>query len=200
MNASWPDTQDEFIQEMNVTNSTWPDLEANYSTSVDTSVAILQTIVYLVTVPIGILLIYGIVLYEHEGVDSQKRSIFNQLISSTFIAVGSTVLIVNTTISIRCWTGPLGHVVGKIISVIRRFCFTLILTNTAEILMYKNLCLLKPHRILTLNDNFWMTFLLAWNGMFALASSNVDWYIGTNPRTYLFISGTADLASATADS
>ena len=196
-----PNENYDSIQEMNVSNSTWPDPDNEYSAPVDTNVAILQTITYIAVVPVGILLIYGIVLYEHEGVDSQKRSIFNQLISATFMALGSTVLICNTLITIRCWTGPLGHVLGKIVSLIRRFLFTFILTNTTEILVYKNLCFMKPSFILRLDDYFWTAFLLAWNCIFCTVSSNVDWYLSSsNPRIYAFISGFGNVESATEDS
>ena len=57
------------------------------TTSVDSNVAILQTVTCMVGLLIGIILMYGIVLYEHEGVDSQKRSVFNQLISAFFAAL-----------------------------------------------------------------------------------------------------------------
>ena len=205
MNSSWSDMfpygDYDFIQEMNSSNSTWPDPENEYSAPVDSNVAILQTIVCVCVVPIGILLIYGIVLYEHEGVDSQKRSIFNQLISAAFVALGSTVLICNTLITLRCWTGPLGHFLGKVVSVIRRFLFTFLLTNSTEIMIYKNLCIMKPNFILKLDDNFWTAFLLAWNCIFCFVSSNVDWYMSSsNPRIYVFISGNGNVDSATEDS
>ena len=181
-----------------MTNSTWPDLEADYSTQVDTNVAILRTAIYIITVPIGIAMIYGIVLYEHVGVDPKKRSIFNQLISATFINFGVDGLIVNTAITIRCWTGPFGHIVGKVVAILRRFCFTFILTNVTDIMIYKNLCLLKPHWILTLDDDLWMRFLMIWNVIWAVGSSNLEWYLSsTNPRIYLFLSGQDDVISAT---
>ena len=170
-------------------------------TSVDTNIAILQTVVCMVVLPIGTILIYGIVLYEHEGVDSQKRSVFNQLISSVFVALEISVLTCTIPITIRCWTGPLGHIFGKIVSVIRRFFFTFLLLDTIEILIYKNLCLVSPNCILKLNDYFWTAFLLAWNGIFAMVPSNADWYISpSNPRIYNFISGNEDVISAGGDS
>ena len=171
------------------------------TTLVDTNLAILQTVVCMVALPIGTILIYGIVLYEREGVDSQKRSVFNQLISSVFVALEISVLTCTIPITIRCWTGPLGHIFGKIVSVIRRFFFTFLLLDTIEILIYKNICLISPNCILKLNDYFWTAFLLAWNGIFAMASSNADWYISSsNPRIYNFISGNEDVISAGGDS
>ena len=171
------------------------------TTSVDSNVAILQTVTCMVGLPIGIILMYGIVLYEHEGVDSQKRSVFNQLISAFFAALALALLTSTIPITIRCWTGPLGHILGKIVSVIRRFFFTFLLVNTMEIMIYKNLCLIDPNCILKLDDFFWTAFLLAWNGIFAMVSSNADWYISTsNPRIYNFISGNEDTISAGGDS
>ena len=97
------------------------------TTSVDSNVAILQTVTCMVGLPIGIILMYGIVLYEHEGVDSQKRSVFNQLISAFFAALALIHLVSTIPITIRCWTGPLGHIFGKIVAVLRRFFFCIFL-------------------------------------------------------------------------
>ena len=110
-------------------NSTNDSDKIDYITTVDTNVAILQTVVCMVTLPIGIILVYGIVLYEHEGVDSQKRSIFNQLISSVFITLSLTGLTATIPMTIRCWTGPFGHILGIIVSLIRRFFFTFFLNS-----------------------------------------------------------------------
>ena len=187
-----------YIQEMNLSFSTSNESES--TTSVDTNVAILQTVVCMVALPIGTILIYGIVLYEREGVDSQKRSVFNQLISAAFVALEISVLTCTIPITIRCWTGPLGHIFGKMVSVIRRFFFTFLMVDTIEILIYKNLCLITPNCILKLNDYFWTAFLLAWNGIVAMASSNAEWYISSsNPRIYNFISGNEDVISASGD-
>ena len=58
--------------EVNLSNSTFLESEYNINSVVDTNVAILQTVICIVVLPIGIILIYGIVIYEHEGVDSKK--------------------------------------------------------------------------------------------------------------------------------
>lgn len=79
------------IENMTLTLSKY---DTEYMTEVNTNVAILQTIVCMVVLPIGLSLVFGIVLYECQGVDSQKRSIFNQLISATFITLGTTGLTV----------------------------------------------------------------------------------------------------------
>lgn len=185
-------------------NQTWPEVnqvDLDYVTSVDTNVAILQTVVCLVALPLGILLVYGIVLYEHFGVDSQKRSIFNQLISATFSnGVGLAGLTGVIPITIRCWTGPLGHVFGMIVAIGRRFAFANVLVLVVEILIYKNLCIISPNFILRLNDDFWVTLILVWNCVFVLGLTNVSWISSsTHPRIYLFISGCGDLTSATED-
>ena len=199
--SSWSNFKDSCSQEMNlslsISNESW---SGSVTTSVDTNVAILQTVVCMLVLPIGTILIYGIVLYEREGVDPQKRSVFNQLISAVFVALEISVLTSNIPITIRCWTGPLGHIFGKIVSVIRRFIFTFLMVDTIEILIYKNLCLVSPNLILKLDDYFWTAFLLAWNGIFAMVASNADWYISpSNPRIYNFISGNKDVISASGD-
>ena len=177
------------------------DVKSEPMTSVDTNVAILQTVTCTVGLPIGTILIYGIVLYEHEGVDSQKRSVFNQLISAFFAALALIHLVSTIPITIRCWTGPLGHIFGKIVAVLRRFFFCIFLVNTMEMMIYKNLCLINPMMILKLDDFFWTAFLLAWNGIFAIVSTNADWYISSsNPRIYNFISGNEGVISAKGDS
>ena len=177
------------------------DIDSGSMTSVDTNVAILQTVTCMVGLPISLILTYGIILYEHEGVDSQKRSVFNQLISAFFAALALIHLTSTIPITIRCWTGPLGHIFGKIVSVIRRFFYAFFLVNTIEIMIYKNLCLIKPNYILKLDDFFWAAFLLTWNGIFAILSSNADWYISSsNPRIYNFISGNEGTISASGDS
>ena len=171
------------------TNSTPTMLEGfDYTTSVDTDIATLQTVVCIISMPLGMFLFYGIVLYEHVGVDSQKRSIFNQLISATFVTLASNGTIVTVSITIRCWTGPLGHVMGVTICIIRRFLLGLFSLLTLDILIYKNLCILRPNWILRLHDYFWVNFLLIWNVMFALVSTNADWYLSSShPTTYLLV-------------
>ena len=177
------------------------DIDSGSMTSVDTNVAILQTVTCMVGLPISLILTYGIILYEHEGVDSQKRSVFNQLISAFFAALALIHLTSTIPITIRCWTGPLGHIFGKIVTVIRRFFSAFLLVNTIEMMIYKNLCLVNPNCILKLDDFFWTAFLLAWNGIFAILSSNVEWYISSsNPRIYNFISGNEGIISASGDS
>ena len=172
--------------------------EFDYITSVDTDIAILQTTICIISLPISFFLIYGIVLYEHEGVDSQKGSIFNQLISAAFITLGSNGLIVTVSISIRCWTGPLGHLIGLTVSIIRRFLLSFFSMLILDILIYKNLCILQPNWILKLADDFWVTFVLFWNCIFAGVSTNADWYASlAQPAIYLFISGNGDLNTAT---
>ena len=199
--SSWSNFKDGYSQEMNLSLSISNESGSGSITSVDTNVAVLQTVICVVVGPVGTILIYGIVQYERVGVDSQKRSVFNQLISALFVALEICVLTSTIPITIRCWTGPLGHIVGKTVSVIRRFIFTFLLVDTIEILIYKNICLVSPNCILKLNDYFWTAFLLAWNGIFAMVPSNADWYISpSNPRIYNFISGNEDVISAGGDS
>ena len=105
---------------MVTTNLTWPRFEVIFITSVDEQIAILQTVVFSAMLPISLTLISGIVHYEHFGVDSQKRSFFNQAISGFFISLGLNEIVM-VSITIRCWTGPFGHIGGIIVSIARRF-------------------------------------------------------------------------------
>ena len=67
-----------------------------------------------------------------------------------------------------------------------------------DILIYKKLCILQPNWILKLADDFWVTFVLFWNCIFAGVSTNADWYASlAQPAIYLFISGNGDLNTAT---
>ena len=56
-------------------NTSWPQFEVDFITSVDTDIAIIQTITYIILMPVGSVLIHGIILYEKVGVDAKKRSI-----------------------------------------------------------------------------------------------------------------------------
>ena len=86
---------------MAATNSTWPQFDVIFITSVDEQIAILQTVVCSVMLPISLTLIFGIVHYEHFGDDSQKRSFFNQAISAFFISLGLNGILVLVPITIR---------------------------------------------------------------------------------------------------
>ena len=61
---------------------TLPEFEVIFITSVDENIAILQSVICTIIVPVSLLLIYGIVHYEHFGVDPQKRSFFNKSIGA----------------------------------------------------------------------------------------------------------------------
>ena len=178
-------------------NTTWPQFETVFITTVETEVALLQTIAYVVSIPIGTLLISGIILYEREGVDSQKRSIFNQLISFLFGLIGMNSLIVGFFTTLRCWIGPMGPIIGSMVSIIRRFNLTSISLISIEILIYKNLCVIKPLCMMGLNDSFWSTYIPLWNALFSLVLDILDYYArnGNHPPIYRFISGEGDMYS-----
>ena len=102
-------------------NTSWPQFEIDFITSVDTTVAIIETIAYIISIPLGLILIYGIMLNEKVGVDAQKRSLFNQLISMFFGCCGILCTVGSLFNTIRCWVGPLGPILGTIVSIYRRF-------------------------------------------------------------------------------
>ena len=183
---------------MAATNSTWPQFEVIFITSVDEQIAILQTVVCSVMLPISLTLIFGIVHYEHFGDDSQKRSFFNQAISAFFISLGLNGILVLVPITIRCWTGPFCHSIGIIISITRRFFLTFASFTAIDILLYKNICILNPNYISRLRDDFWTTFCIGWNVTFGILLSNGEWYFSdSDPTIYLFISGKDDIETST---
>ena len=172
-----------------------PELEIEDFAAVDTRIAVLQTTCYIAVCFIGIPLILGIINYEHFGVDAQKRSILNQLISLFFGTVGICVLFTGFFVCVRCWVGPLGTMAGNFTTIVRRVLLEIVGFLVFEILIYKNLCHIKPLWIMSLNDNFWTTFALAWNVIFAilLCHTNLNIVLDDHPPFFQFISGAEDL-------
>lgn len=70
------------------------------STSVNTGYAILQTIFCVILLPTSLTLIFGIVYYEHFGVDSQKRSFYNRSISALFATLGLNEIFIFVPVSL----------------------------------------------------------------------------------------------------
>ena len=183
---------------MVATNSTWPQFEVIFITSVDEQIAILQTVICSVMLPISITLIFGIVHYEHFGVDSQKRSFFNQALSACYISLGLNEILVVVPITIRCWIGPLWHSISIIVSITRRLFLTFASLVAIDILLYKNLCIWNPSYISRLRDDFWITFCIVWNVTFGILLSNGEWYLSNSyPPIYLFMSGKDDMETST---
>ena len=181
------------MEVMTSVNSTWPQFEVNFITSVDTDVATLQTVFCVAMLPISLILIFGIVHYEHFRVDSQKRSFFNQAMSAWFTVVGLNEVLVFPWITIRCWTGPLGHVIGIMVTITRRFLLIFADFLGCEILLYKNLSFIKPNYITRFQDNFWTIFCIVWNTVVSLVVTNAEWYLADSySPVYLFISGNED--------
>ena len=169
-------------------NTTWSQFQVDFITTVDTYVAILQTTTYVIVVLIGVPLVLGIISYEHIGVDAKKRSIFNQLVSAFFGTMAATLILVGFFIAIRCWIGPLGIILGTILTFIRKFCFTSMLMITVEVLTYKITCLIKPQFILRLDADFWSNALIVWNGIFAFFINTTTWIILEQyPPMYLYL-------------
>ena len=172
----------------------WPQFEVNFITSVGKETAILQTVVCSVILPISLTLIFGILQYEHYGVDSQKRSFFNQSISAWFACLGFNELFVFVPMTIRCWTGPLGHIGGMVVTLARRYLISLASFLGLEILLYKNLCVLKPNCITRIRDDFWSLFCLGWNTIFGILMTNGEWYLSESyPMIYFFMAGEGEI-------
>ena len=175
-----------------------PPFEVLFITSVDYQIAVLKTVMCIVMLPLSLTLIFGIVNYEHFVVDSQKRSFFNQAISAFFVSLGFNEILVVLPITIRCWSGPLGHIISIIVSITRRLFLTFASLVAIEILVYKNMCILNPNYISRLRDDFWATFCIGWNVTFGILLSNGEWYFSDSyPPIYLFMSGKDDMKTST---
>ena len=172
-----------------------PPFEVLFITSVDYQIAVLKTVMCIVMLPISLTLIFGIVNYEHFGVDSQKRSFFNQAISGFFISLGLNEIVM-VSITIRCWTGPFGHIGGIIVSIARRFFIIVASFWVTEFLLYKSMSFLSPHYMTRLRDDFWVMFCCGWNILFGILFTNIEWILNDetcHPPIYLFISGEGEI-------
>ena len=175
-----------------------PPFEVLFITSVDNQIAVLQTVMCIALLPTSLTLIFGIVHYEHFGVDSQKRSFFNQAISAFFVSLGFNEISVVLPITIRCWSGPFYDSISIIVSITRRLFLTFASLVTIEILVYKNICILNPNYISRLRDDFWTTFCIGWNVTFGILLSNGEWYLSDSyPPIYLFMSGKDNMKTST---
>jgi len=98
-------------------------------------------------------------------------------------------------VTIRCWTGPMGHSLGLIVAMSRRFFLISASFQGVEILLYKSLCTLYPTLITRLRDDFWMIFCCGLNTIFGILLSNGEWYLRSDfhPPIYIFISGEGDI-------
>ena len=169
----------------------WPQFEVIFLTSVDEYFAVLQTVLCILILPISLTLIFGICHYEHFGVDSQKRSFFNQAISAVFVCLGFNQIFVLIPMTARCWTGPFGHAGGIVVTFTRRLLLIMILMWIVEFLVYQNIKHLKPNYIIRFRDDFWARFCWAWNILFGILLTNTYWFYpeGNHPSIYLFMSG-----------
>ena len=175
-------------------NTTWPQFDINFITTVDTNVAILQTVTYVIVVSIGIPLVLGIISYERIGVDSKKRSIFNQLVSAFFTNVALNASFIGFFITIRCWIGPLKSELSLLLSIIRRVTLTSMVFIVLEGIIYKIVCLLRPTFAISLDDDYWSTFIMIWNFIISFILSNIYWLsVNQLPPIYLLLSGEEEM-------
>ena len=93
----------------------WPSFEVEYITSISIEVKILYTVIAITLFPIAYALIFGIIQFEVEEGDPQKRSIFNQLHSALFSTMEICGFIGSTVLLTRIGIGPLGSAIGKVI-------------------------------------------------------------------------------------
>ena len=177
-----------------------PQFKVEYITSVSTEVSIIITIIGLTLFPLSHLLIFGIIDYEYNGGDPQKRSVFNRLVSALLLSMGLNAFFVNVSRILRCWIGPMGHKSGIIFALVYRFLFGLSGFLMISMLGFKNLGHFKPSLMKKgTNDDFWAVTICIIDLMLASIVPMVDWFtlpLDTFPVIYYFISGEADFASA----
>ena len=177
----------------------WPTFHFEYITDITIEVKVLYTIIAAVTFPVGYLLIYGIVQYEIEEGDPQKRSIFNQLHSALFSAMGIYLFIGSTVSLARCWFGPLGSILGLLFGFIRQFYLNLVVFLIISMLLIKIIGILRPKLLNRLNDNFWSFLILLLNILFGLVVPIAVWLTypeAKYPPIYCFLSGECDMDKA----
>ena len=180
-------------------SSSWPVFQVDYITTVSFPVKVLLTVLYFTLFPLGNAMIYGIVRFECDGGDPQKRSTFNQLHSALFSSIEIYAPIGPSLMVIRAWVGPLGFTVGVTIMILRRFCLCFTGLLVINMLIIKILGLIKPKMVRRLRDNFWAFLIIMLSAIFALLVPMVDWYLyptGQYPIIFVFISGQGDLRVA----
>ena len=174
--------------------------EVEFITSVSKEVSLILTIIGLTLFPISYLLIFGIIKYEYDGGDPQKRSVFNRLVSALFFSIGLCASFANVSRILRCWIGPLGHTYGIIFALVWRFLIFLSGFLMISILGFKILGHFKPSLMKKgTNDDFWAVTICVIDILFASIFPLVDWFTFPSdvfPIMYYFISGEADFASA----
>ena len=181
------------------TFETWPTFHLEFITNISIEVKILYTIFAVVVFPIGYLLICGIVRYEIEEGDPQKRSIFNQLHSALFSAMGIYFIIGSTISVLRCWLGPLGSMVGLVFGFTRTFYLNLVVFMIISMLLIKIIGIIHPKLLDRLNDNFWAFLISLLNITFSLAVPIAVWFTypeAKYPPIYCFFSGECDMGKA----
>ena len=188
---------------MDVLNSSqswpWPRFEVDFVTSVSTEVAIATTIIGLTLFPIAYALILGVIQYEYDGGDPQKRSLFNRLMSILFVSMGLDGLFINITRILRCWCGSMGPKWGIAFALLWRFLISVSGFLMISILGFKILGHFKPSIAKGTKDDFWAVAILLIDLLFASIYPLVDWFTfasDENPIMYYFISGEGDIGSA----
>ena len=177
-----------------------PTFQVDYITSVSLEIKVSFTIIVCTIFPLSYAMMYGIIRFELDGGDPQKRSTFNQLNSALFSIMDIYAFVGSTSMLIRAWAGPLGYTAGLIFMLLRRFylCFAGLLIMT--MLVIKCLALVKPKLVSKMKDNFWAFLLISLDGLFAALVPFADWHFypaGQYPIIFVFISGNGDVRTAT---
>ena len=179
--------------------SIWPSFEVQYITSISLEVKILFTIIAFTLFPIAYALIFGIIQFEVEEGDPQKRSIFNQLHSALFSAMEICAFIGSIGLFIRIWVGPLGFAFGFVFTLTRRFYLSFAALLVISMLVVKIIGIIWPKFLTRLNDNFWSILIILVNIIFGFVVQIADWYSypqGKYPIVFCFSSGECDMTTS----
>lgn len=137
---------------------------------------------------VGVPLMLGLIFYEKNGCDPQKRSLYNQLLSTFWICciVGPS-LIFNLTL-LRIYFGTMPFPIGYFCMWIQTFSPVFSLFCWTEIFVYRILQKVKYQYIASRDDNFFFVFLTCFNCLAALMIASTVLLLDEPHDVLVFIS------------
>ena len=130
-----------------------------------------------------------IIHYEQFSADPQKRSISNMIFSNMCFFLLTQQANQTIFIGIRTLFGPLYHRFTRIGSVFHIFFVTCFQISTIACLFFKNLKIISPSITLSLNDEFWYSFV----SISTITLSLIHALSGRNIIFYFILSGDSSL-------
>ena len=125
---------------------------------------------YIFLIVFGVPLYFGIIQYEMNGGDPQKRSLSNKLYSLLCFELMLQMLTQMTSILLRVVFGPLGHVFASIYMYLQAIIVFMPAFTVIQILLYKNLQIYKYRLSAGMHDEFWFIFAVAFDVTMAIVS------------------------------